>query len=227
MPFRRIFNLAKGPDFSRVPLTATALGDIVAVVMADRLGPEFLRMSNLCWVANPENSVRRMLKYEALKGATYSGIWGVSIDFVPLLGNGRFRSKKTAKSAYFDLTIDPIDISGDVPSWCSFSLYDDAERVKTAAMDVLDAAKADWAKLVSLQDVADTFEIRSRMKFRRFSLHSYVQTDLAWGLAQIAIGERDAGERRLEAFCEAFGVDFHCRAITKAREVATAIAVSG
>ncbi len=61
------------------------------------------------------------------------------------------------------------------------------------------------------------FEERSRLKFRRFGLTNYVQTDLAWGLLHLAIGETDAGAERLARFCERFGVRTDDATLSKAK----------
>jgi len=45
------------------------------------------------------------------------------------------------------------------------------------------------------------FEERAAMKFARFSLENYVQTDLAWGLGLIAEGDNVRGPDLIAKFC--------------------------
>jgi len=79
-----------------------------------------------------------------------------------------------------------------------------------------DVAIADLNEVITLGDLADLFQIRSAMEFRRFSLENYCQTDLAWGLALIAIGQDRAGQDHLDAFCENFNLTRDLAALKKA-----------
>jgi hypothetical protein len=62
------------------------------------------------------------------------------------------------------------------------------------------------------------------MQFQRFSLENYVQTDLAWGLVLVALGQTDRGQRQLDAFCEQFAVAPETAILAKAKAEAAAIA---
>lgn len=79
------------------------LGDVIDPVMRSRLG-DFERVGELKWVSEPIHHVRRIVEFQTMKGAEYSGRWGYSIDFVPalagknLLGNER-RPKLSSISA--------------------------------------------------------------------------------------------------------------------------------
>lgn len=212
------------PDFSRPPQCGKVLGDIVAGALEGSLAPDFQRVGDLSWAGSSTDHIRYLLKFQAMKGMTFSACWGLSVDFVPISRGGSLRWKRTAKSANFDLCIDPIDLSGRIPSWCSFYSNDRDDRVAHAALKVLDAARQDWSGITSLNDVADSFERRSKMEFRRFSLENYVQTDLAWGLVLIAIREADRGQNHLDAYCDRFAVARDDAVLTKARNEAATIA---
>ena len=58
------------------------------------------------------------------------------------------------------------------------------------------------------------------MRFRRFGPENYVQTDLAWGLVQVATGDAEGGANRISAFCEQFGVDPMASVLVKAQQEA-------
>ncbi|TIS88463.1 hypothetical protein [Mesorhizobium sp.] len=212
------------PDLSRAPQRGKVLGDIAAGALEGTLAPDFQRVGDLFWVGSPTDHIRYLLKFQAMKGMTFSACWGVSIDFVPIFRGGSLRWKRTAKSADFDLCIDPIDSSGRIPSWCSFYSNDRAHRVERASLAALNAAQRDWSRITALKDVADSFERRSKIESRRFSLENYVQTDLAWGLALVAVGEADRGQRHLDAFCERFAVAPETTILAKARSEAAAVA---
>ncbi|MGZ9721378.1 hypothetical protein, partial [Rhizobium miluonense] len=61
------------------------------------------------------------------------------------------------------------------------------------------------------------------LKFRRFGLANYIQTDIAWGLLQLAAGEAAEGSDRLARFCKAFEIDPNSPILTKARAEALEI----
>ncbi|RWB66785.1 MAG: hypothetical protein EOQ50_31960 [Mesorhizobium sp.] len=212
------------PELGRPIRPEQVLGDIVAGVLVNTLALDFQRVGDLFWVSDPKDHMRYLLKFQAMKGMTFSACWGVSVDFVPTLGGGKLKLKRTPKSAAFDLCIDPIDLSGQIPDWCSFYSNDRDYHVKRAASAAVRAARLDWSKITTLSDVADTFERRSRMVFKRFSLENYVQTDLAWGLVLIALGRTDEGNRHLDAFCRQFAIAPEAAILTKAKREAAAIA---
>jgi hypothetical protein len=81
----------------------------------------FERIRPRRWVAAARPLVRSIFEFQALKGATYSARWGFSLDFVPLWHADGLKWKRTAKTANFDLCIDPIDQYLGPPDWCSFS----------------------------------------------------------------------------------------------------------
>ena len=212
------------PNLGRPLRRGKVLGDIAAAALEGKLRPDFQRVGDLSWVGGSTDHIRYLLKFQAMKGMTFSACWGVSIDFVPIFRGGSLRWKRTAKSANFDLCIDPIDPSGRVPGWCSFYSNDRDDRVERTALKAVNAAQRDWSAITALKDVTDSFERRSKKDSRRFSLENYVQTDLAWGLVLIAIGEANRGQSHLDAYCERFAVAQDDIILTKAKSEAAAIA---
>jgi hypothetical protein len=148
------------------------------------------------WVGSAKAPIREIFEFQALKGASYSARWGFSLDFVPVIRIGRASWKRTSRSAEFDLCIDPIDELGQVPPWCSFVQFTKAEEIETAALiriaaSASHAARRDFDRVRSINDVVAIFSERASISFRRFSLRNYVQTHLAWGLGLIAVGESE------------------------------------
>lgn len=200
------------------------IGDVVAAALEGRWPAQFERVHDLIWTSESENHIRRIFDFQPMKGVTFSACWGVSIDFVPLTGRKGLVWKRTTKTAARDLTIDPIDISGSIPVWCSFVHNDDDRRIQKVARVSLEAAKADWAKLSSLNNIVACFESRSKMTFERFSLENYTQTHLAWGLALIALGRHDEGQRHLNAYVEQTHIAPDSVILVKAKRLAEEMA---
>lgn len=166
----------------------------------------FERTSDRRWVSEPRNEIRRILEFQAIKGAQYSARWGFGVDFVPKVRGGRPSWKRTAKSADFDVTIDPIDDSGSVPRWCSIVATDSGRHVDAVARDVWSKASQDFSRVVAVADLFDVMNARATMTFRRFGPHDYVQTDLTRALLQIAVGDIDKGMALVGTFRERFDI---------------------
>lgn len=205
--FSRISNLfRRSYDPVKPGRRGRDIGEVVAKTLEGRWPAGFQRVHDLTWVSESDNHIRRIFEFQAMKGVTFSACWGISIEFVPLTGRKGLAWKRTAKTAACDLTIDPIDVSGSIPDWCSFFHNDDDRRIQKVARVSLEAAKADWAKLNSLSEIVACFESRSQMTFERFSLENYTQTHLAWGLALIALGRAAEGQKHLEDYAERTGI---------------------
>lgn len=199
-----------------------AIGDVLEeAIGGNPLFTDFERVSALRWVSGSTQGIRMIFEFEGLKGDVFSARWGWSVDFVPAIKGRKLLSKQTALKATFDLCIDPIDTSGNIQRWCSFFGHDLTAHVKNTGKASFEAAVEDWVKVHHLHDLANLFEIRAKMQFRRFSLQNYVQTDLAWGLTLISIGKIDDGEKHIEAFCEDFSIDHDLPALVKAKDHAS------
>lgn len=199
------------------------LRETIATALEGQWPAGFLRVAERRWVGPSIPHFRYLFEIQDMKGGKHSARWGVSVAFVPRLKGKKLNWKKTADKADFDLCIDPVDVSGSIPDWCSFRESDSASRVRKAALASLDAAKADWSGLKSLSDIAQCFENRSRMRFERFSPQNYVQTDLAWGLVHVALGNREQGERHLQSFCGNFDVPPDNPVLIQARTEAASV----
>ena len=203
--------------------------DMIVHAQLSPLGVEWIRPR--FWVEGLGPPIRRLFEFQALKGASYSARWGFSLDFVPIKRSSRLQWKRTAKTASFDLCIDPIDRAGEVPDpWYvsrfifplkSYDWNKFTRTVKNAAS----VAQPDFSRIKSISDIVAIFNERSAIKFRRFSLENYVQTHLAWGLCLMAIGEVEEGERHLEKYCDRFSVDRTDRILREAEREAKRIAI--
>jgi len=215
------------------PVSASStFGDIIANTIGARVS-RYDRVADLKWVGEPHRHIRTLVHFQAMKGATYSGRWGFSVDFVPVLSGPsssvrRLASKRTAKAAVFDLCLDPIDSADRVPEWCSFDwLTPNPKRIAEVGAAVFESASRDFSRVADLRDLRSLFEQRSKMNFRRFSLSNYIQTDLCWGLVCIACGDEQEGMSRINAFCGRFSVDPHSKTLLMAIETARSDALRG
>jgi hypothetical protein len=184
------------------------------------------------WVSSSTPPIRRIFGFQPLKGETYSAHWGFSLDFIPILREGTLRWKRTPRTAALDLTIDPIDAEGEVPTWCSFSRFIfprktyDWSSMMSAVKNSAQAAQRDFNRVTSVADIVAIFDERSLMKFKRFSLENRVQTHLAWGLCLIALGQQERGHMHLELYCDRFSVERNDRILRKAENDAMGAAFS-
>lgn len=200
---------------------------VVADRVDERIGAElsplgFQRIRPRRWVAAARPPIRSIFEFQALKGATYSARWGFSLDFVPLWSADELKWKRTAKTANFDLCIDPIDQYLGPPDWCSFSRpiwpgeVVNVARIAAAVKESTRVAKFDFSRVNSISDVVAMFQERAAMRFQRFSLENYMQTHLAWGLSLISVGKASEGRRHLELFCARFSIDRNDRMLQEA-----------
>lgn len=194
------------------------IGEIIdASLKKDARFFDFERIATLRWVSGPAHNMRKLFEFQAMKGNQYSARWGWSVEFVPVLKGRKLAWKRAASKADFDLCIAPIDQLGSLPGWCSFTRSEEMiPRMSQIAQESFKAAIADLNDVVTLDDLASLFQRRSKMRFQRFSLENYVQTDLAWGLVLISIGQEQAGYELLDRFCNRFNLERHLAVLGKA-----------
>ncbi|HEX4409195.1 MAG TPA: hypothetical protein VH206_10530 [Xanthobacteraceae bacterium] len=197
------------------------------VVGAELSSLGFERTRPRHWVEAIRTPIRSIFEFQAIKGGAYSARWGFSLDFVPLRRANDFQWKRTPKTAKFDLCIDPLDQHKmPLPDWFFIRRHEanDPIRLTAAAQESTRFAKLDFSRVSSIFDIVTIFRERATMQFRRFSLENYIQTDLAWGLSLIAIGDVPEGERHLELFCTRFSIDRNDRFLQQAEATAKSIA---
>jgi len=61
------------------------LSDEILRALQEAVPAGFSRVSDWRWVSDSRNAIRRIVEFQALKGAQYSTRWGFFIDFVPRL----------------------------------------------------------------------------------------------------------------------------------------------
>src|SRR5260370_14023875 len=73
------------------------------------------------WVRSSRTPIRELFRITAMKGASFSPVWGFSLDFVPHFSGSTIRWHRSNKSAIFDLCYDPIDYTRSVHEWSILS----------------------------------------------------------------------------------------------------------
>lgn len=188
----------------------------------------FERIRPRYWVESTRPPIRRIFEFQPLKGESYSARWGFSLDFVPILRNGKLAWKRTARTARLDLRIDPLDQEPGPVEWCSFSRFIfprktyDWSKATRAAVNGAKAAQLDFKRIRSITDIVEMFREQSVRKVYRLSLENYIQTHIAWGLCLISLGKRDEAEDHLQKYCVGFSVDRNDRILRAAEQAATA-----
>jgi hypothetical protein len=111
-----------------------------------------------------------------------------------------------------DLVMDPVDLSGDVPraAYSFIAGYDTAiptRAVDKCAAHFIPLALADLDPVRTQADFCRVFDERSRLRYRRFQFHNYVQHGLVRAMMLMRAGRKEEGNQALEEFCRAFEID--------------------
>ena len=195
------------------------------VVLAELAG--FEQVGSTKWVSEASGPLRKIFRFQALKGGGYSAIWSISLDFVPCGWKKRLQWKRTKKSAEADLNIGPVPELG--ASWEPFSFTRIVGWKEPTIGEIIQvtarasrAARIDLARVNTVQDVVAIFRERAQMKLSFwFALQHHVQSELAWGLALIAVGDPLHGEQHLDIFCKRFKTSRDDPVLRKAEAEAT------
>lgn len=160
----------------------------------------FEAISSRRWVGSIRAPIREIFQISPLKGNSFAPAWGVSLDFVPHLSGTSIKAHRTAKSALFDLSYDPLDYTSDVGSWSIDtwqSPSDFAAAVDRLAEKCLPMARSFWAGITSVADLLTAFEEKRTRPFVRFGLDNYPQQSLAFAFTLARAGKRDAAREHL------------------------------
>lgn len=192
--------------------------DALAPIAPD---PNFERIGRWRWVAPSVDGIRPMIDVQAYKGATRAVAWGVSLDFVPVMGSTKLSWKTSAEKARLDLRAGPGAPGREqFHDWCTFQDWDGPGRAARIARRVRRQAARDLAPLTSIEAIVAAFERRGPALNQ--PADRYTQTDLAWGLCLDALGREAEADAYLERFCGHVGVDPGDPILAKARARAQA-----
>ncbi len=199
-------------DTPRMP-TVADFDTALAAEFGPRLAEHgFLQTTRRTWVRETKLPIREILAIQALKGATYSPLWGVSIGLAPSFRGGKFRKQTSSKNAVMDLRIDPIDETGNVPREAIQFLtgYTDPvpiRAIRECADTFVPRALADFARVTDLPSFCAFFRARSRLVYRRFGFLNVIQHGLVMAFVAALEGDHAASSAALRDFCERFDAD--------------------
>jgi hypothetical protein len=202
-------------------LTVADIEPHIESEFGSRLEPlGFQRLGERKWVRSQKLPIRELFVIGALKGAQYSPAWGFSSGFAPSFRGRSFRRQSTDKNAIMDLVIDPIDITGDVPRQAfGFVTGHDTEipieQIRACAEHFVPMALADFDRVRSVRDFCQFFLERSRLEYRRFTFHMYVQHQLVRGFVLLLSGQQDEGLAQIRDFCRSSDAEFDDRVLSE------------
>ena len=161
------------------------------------------------WVRSSRAPIRDLLEVQALKGVSYTPVWGFSLDFVPhVTTGGDTKWHRTPKSARFDFMYRPIDyepLSAETNDWCASplatreELQEDLARVTRM---VVARAMPFWQRVRGIEDLPSVYrEHRSRAAVG-LPFASFPQQVLASAFVLAKTGD-DAGRQELAEYIRA------------------------
>ena len=181
--------------------------EVLGRVFTSRLQPlGFESCKGNRWVCSDQASIRKVFALSGLKGLSTAPMWGFSFDFVPHLAAGdEVRWHRTAKSAWFDLSYDPIDYTREPRSW-SLSRFDPIDtleaRARVLAIRSIESATSFWARINSIQDIPGVFEEWRDRPFVRFGFVNYGHAWLAYAFVLARLGRKSEASAWLERYLE-------------------------
>lgn len=173
--------------------TATIYQSFKDLVQPTKLGFEIIRRGLFGRVVNKD--LLHLLKLQAIKGASYSVWWGVSLSYMPHEWGSRLRWHRSIKSSRFDL----FEIPGNSPgNWYeNESCLVDSCHGQAYFMETLDAmwdrlslGIQDWFSSVrSLQNVAEKAHEQTKRKWASAHHHPDPLLVYAFSLARMRCRE--------------------------------------
>jgi hypothetical protein len=161
------------------------------------------------WIRSQNEPIKNFFVLNSMKGGQLSPAWGFSSGITPSFKNGVFRKQSTDKNSVMDLIIDPIDATGNVPSFAFCLLPGSKFDIRSRAEQSVKLAASDFVRVNSLRDFCSFFLERKQLKYRRFLFDMYNSQRLAYGFVLILNGQKDDGLKQIQNFCEKFDADFN------------------
>jgi hypothetical protein len=203
-----------------IELTISDIEPYMASEFGSRLEPwGFQPVGKRRWVRSQKALIRELFELQRI-GALHSPRWGWSSGLAPSFQAQVFRRQSTDKNAVWDLTVDPIDLTANVPPQAFGVLAGWAMSMITAQMRecaerFVPLAMADFDRVNCIRDFCDLFLERSLLRYRRFAFNAYCQHRLVSGFVLIVTGRRSEGLERIREFCRAEEVDFEDRVLQR------------
>jgi hypothetical protein len=154
------------------------------------------------WVRSKKAPIREIFEMAAMKGASHSARWGVSLDFVPHLSGSSVRWHRTAKTAMLDLCYDPCDYENNgLEPACSMFGVDVARSMARKQAEFAFPMALPWFE--SVNDLSDLVREYKAAKLRpaiRFGFYNYIQQPLAFALVLAKVGRVEEAVTEMTRF---------------------------
>lgn len=206
----RTFKTLVGPCLHLERVPAAEVDVILSKVFDARLAARgFHKIAPRKWVRSAKPEIREVFQVLAMKGASYSPVWGFSLDYVPHISGASLQWHRTSRSAYLDLRYDPLDYveppSREFEAWFVHTFYgrrkttNDAVRVARIAFSL---ATAFFNQVLTINDLPKAFEQQIKLtqegKVHRFGFYNYIQHPIAYALTLAKLGQLSKAESVLE-----------------------------
>lgn len=203
------------------PLSASVMNTVFKEIFGPKLAVEgFEPVAPRKWVRSKKKSIREVFEVTAMKGASYSPRWGVSLDFVPHFSGSSLRWHRTPKSSILDLCFDPCDYDNPFPDLvCSLFGLDVAKASGMKQADYAIPLALGWFH--SIQDITDLvreYEAAKQRRAVRFGFYNYVQHPLAFALVLARVGRLEAARAELRRFLQTPSLAKHTTKLEKLLE---------
>jgi hypothetical protein len=178
----------------------------------------FTHVSDRKWIRRRTPDFADLFEIQALKGASYSPLWGFSLNFVPHLSGKNVRFHSTDKSALFDYRYDPLDINfgsrKKQEEWIisRFDGLKNAKRnAKRSARRAIPLAMRSFSQINNIPDLIKLYaeslqSYRSRTP-SRFGFFNYSQYPIAYAFLLSRQGKYDEGLAILQEAVK-LGIDY-------------------
>jgi hypothetical protein len=164
------------------------------------------------WVRSRRAPIRDLLEVQALKGMSYSPVWGFSLDFVPhVTTGGDTKWHRTPKSARLDLVYwpsDDVSLPSEARDWSASpmatpeELQDDLARVTRMVMA---QAIPFWERVRGIEDLPGLYREHRRRLSGGLSFANFPQQVLAEAFV-LAKSGGDAGRDELAEYIRTYDV---------------------
>jgi hypothetical protein len=177
----------------------------------------FFEIKNRKWLKKCSDNIYYIFEIQPLKGATYSPIWGISIDDFLIYQNKKLHSQSTEKQKDMNLIIDPIDESGKVPNYCYRFLstldteipYNDIDNCIIKSFEL---SKKDFEKVKTVDEFKVLFNYRKGLKYNRVRFLMYINHILTDSLLTYMDNNDDS---KINDFCKEYEIAFKSNIIQK------------
>jgi hypothetical protein len=169
----------------------------------------FESMSPRAYVRSRVPGMKDLIRIQALKGMSYSPLWGLSLDFVPHLSGDALRWHRTAKSARFDLRSDPLDYihpaSWAFELWIVHNIYglkSTRQDIKRVTKTTVAESRYFFSRVRTLTELVQAFERQKARKAIRFHFYAYSEQILAYAFTLARVGRLQDALVEFERYLE-------------------------